>query len=296
MKTEHPLIEMSNPDEIFPCENSFERKYTKLVCLALKENINVATVDISKLQKKEIFMQPVVRKRITEIADLNKISFDEAFAGLAAAGLESVVASRKRHEQSSAQKSPTLYEEKNSCDVTDESICTNFNFNDQTIYIRRPDLGKLFDNQKKSIDDLLIKRFWRDDLISAGTGNENQLFETIGSKLEEKVLEFKKGHIKISELRKHSEKASRAAIEITNVEHTDYRKMIRFYIPISQIVKIGRDKYCPQWIFEEAKKDQGFGGKNMMKHDYYPTLTKPTWLEKNTWIAAHTNQFQKTIN
>jgi len=34
----------------------------------------------------------------------------------------------------------------------------------------------------------------------------------------------------------------------------------------------------------------------MMKNDYYPTLTKPTWLEKNTWIAAHTQQFQKTVN
>jgi hypothetical protein len=157
-----------------------------------------------------------------------------------------------------------------------------------------PELGKLFDNQKTAIDNIL-NGSWKRDLSSINGSGRELVLEEIASKLEKQILKFKKGHIKLTECRKSSEKLFRVAIEITHCEHSDYRDKIRFYLPISQLVKIGKDKYCPQWIFEKAKKKEGRDGKTAWG-EYYPTLTEPVWIGKQEWIDAHVSQFNKIDN
>jgi hypothetical protein len=160
-----------------------------------------------------------------------------------------------------------------------------------------PELGKLFDNQKTAIDNIL-NRSWKRDLSSMTGSGRELVLEEIASKLEKQILRFKKGHIKLSECRKSSGKSFRVAIEITYYGDRDnYREKIRFYLPSSLLVKIGKDKYCPQWIFEEAKKKSGHDGKTLYgEYEHYPALTEPVWIGKQEWIDAHVSQFNKIDN
>ncbi len=267
----YPFIDIELPNDIFRGLKTKDT-YIRIISLSIKKNLAPVSIPVGCIvDRKECFIQPMLKKRITEIGCDHGMSFDEAFTGLTLAGLELLKAQRKEIEKYKSEfNSESKVPKKESVEIN----------------ISIPEIN-LFDNQKKDIDSIL-NSFKRDYLSSVEKGKERLAFEKVANKIEEKIVTFKKGHIQLSECRKHSEKSFRVGVEVQN--SLDYgSQMIRFYLPSSLFLKIGRNKYCPQWIFEEARKKS-----TCSKEDF--SLNELIWTGKKEWIEAHISQFIKVDN
>jgi|GEM_PF-1649751 len=80
-----PLIPLE--PNLLPSKSKLDT-YRYLVSIALKENLPLVAVELNKLERLSMFLQPVMNAKIALIAEQNKISFQQAFANLCAAGAE----------------------------------------------------------------------------------------------------------------------------------------------------------------------------------------------------------------
>lgn len=86
-----PLISVD--PALLPNKNRVD-VYRTLVGIALKENLPPVPVETKNAERLTMFISPILGARINLIAEQNKITFQEAFAGLTAAGIESLTKSR----------------------------------------------------------------------------------------------------------------------------------------------------------------------------------------------------------
>lgn len=87
-----PLLVLDK--NLMPSKNKVDT-YRTLVAIALKENLPPLKVETGGLERLSMFLQPVMFAKVELIAAQHKLSFQEAFAGLTAAGVESLKASQR---------------------------------------------------------------------------------------------------------------------------------------------------------------------------------------------------------
>lgn len=80
-----PLIPVAA--DLLPNKNRVEL-YRSLIGVALKEKLPLLEVNIKNMERDSIFLNPLLSAKINLIAEEHKITFQQAFAGLTAAGIE----------------------------------------------------------------------------------------------------------------------------------------------------------------------------------------------------------------
>jgi len=79
---------------LMPSKNKVDT-YRTLVAIALKENLPPLKVETSGLERLSMFLQPVMFAKVELAAAQNKMTFQEAFAGLTAAGMNVLKANQR---------------------------------------------------------------------------------------------------------------------------------------------------------------------------------------------------------
>ena len=87
-----PLLEIK--PTLLPSKNRVDT-YRTLIAVALKEGLAPLKVETSGMERLSMFLQPVLAAKINLVATQHKISFQDAFAGLTAAGVEFIEASQR---------------------------------------------------------------------------------------------------------------------------------------------------------------------------------------------------------
>ena len=87
-----PLIPIS--PTLLPSKNRVDT-YRTLVATAIKHNLAPLKLDLTGVERTSVFMQPALFAKVSLAATNNDMSFQEAFAGLTAAGVEFIQSSQR---------------------------------------------------------------------------------------------------------------------------------------------------------------------------------------------------------